>query len=183
MDATGKEFAEFWNLAANKGWMNSYTAKSLIAPVKQIMSVDDDWDSKDVTTLDVDDLLHRFRNKRRLDFSSVSLRAYERRFKFALNEFQKYLNDPDKWIAEKSSNSSKTKKTTRIKGGNKTEESVEDSRTILPITSGYTSMVDYPFVLRENCLVRLKLPIDLQVSDIDRLTAFLKTLVVETNHL
>jgi hypothetical protein len=41
------------------------------------------------------------------------------------------------------------------------------------------TFVEYPFPLRENCIVRLKLPSDLKVAEVERLAAFIRTLALD----
>ncbi len=178
MDTTGRSFVEFWAWASNKGLMNKNTAQSLATASKKVVSIDENWETIEISTLDVNELLHRFRNLRNKDFKPASLQVYERRFKQALELFLSYAKDPANWKYQGQVSANR-----KTKASNKRDIRTPDS-DIHQYTSQLSTtvpMVDYPYPLRENCIVRMKLPVDLKVSDIDRIMAFLKTLVIDTN--
>jgi len=178
METTGKDFIEFWSWASDKGGMNKNTANSLATAVKQVIYIEENWQTIDVNSLDVNKLLLRFQNARKKEFTPESLHVYERRFKQALGLFLDYQRDPVNWKYK--SQASNTRKTNMMKHRNlRSPESDGDSFGSQHISN--VPMVDYPYPLRENCIVRIKLPIDLRISDVDRLSSFLRTLVVDSN--
>jgi hypothetical protein len=178
VETTGKEFVDFWSWASGKGLMNKNTAQSLATAVKRVISIDEGWETIDVRTMNIDEILLRFKNIRNKDFTPDSLQVYERRFKRALKLFLQYQQSPSTWkypsktdAGRKQSNFKK--ETTQFK---------ETSVNSLNIqTASNIPMVDYPYPLRDNCIIRLKLPIDLKTADIDRLVSFLRTLAVDSN--
>ena len=174
MDTTGKSFSEFWGWAAEKGLMNENTANSFSSPVKQIISILDDWENVDITTIDQDDLFQRFGNIRGKDFKPESLNQYFRRFQNARKVYLDYVTDPINW-KYKGQSASRKQRNTKTKKIDKQSDFGTSARQ----NSSSISMVDYPFPLRENCLVRLKLPADLKMVDIERLLTFMRTLVVD----
>lgn len=175
MATTGKEFIEFWSWASNKGKMNKNTAQSLATASKQVMSVEDDWESIDVSTIDIDDLMLRFRNIRKKDFTTHSLQVYERKFRQALKLFLEFSHDPTNWkYKTQTATASKSKpirQRINLAPNLKSVSSESQSSEAIPL-------VDYPYPLRENCIVRMKLPVDLRTSDVERLITFLRTLVI-----
>ena len=176
MESTGKQFVEFWSWASEKGLMNENTAKSYAAPVRQIISVSEGWETMDVSTADADDLVRRFKNVRGKDFKPDSLNAYSRRFKQALDLFLKYVRDPASWKFKGYTNIGRKAKTEKAeKQRDSSENTVEGHVSSVGCS---TPMVDYPFPLRDNCIVRLRLPADLKIADVERLTAFMKTLTL-----
>lgn len=178
METTGKEFVDFWAYAIKKGLMNPNTARSLGGPVKQILSIDEDWESKDVSTVDTDELLTRFHNMRGKDFKPESLQIYDRRFKQALDLFLQYTSNPTgfRYQGGQANNRKNKSGTRRDKSESKNSSSGEATGMLI---GSSTSMIDYPFPLRENCIARFKLPIDLRNSDIERIIAFLRTISVD----
>jgi hypothetical protein len=178
METTGKEFVEFWGWASSKGLMNKNTAQSLATSAKQVIGVDENWETVDVSSLDIDELLRKFRNVRKKDVIPDSLQVYERRFKQALDLFLQYARDPANWKYKSQTSAARKAKTVKQHTLRSPEAEGElfasQSMTSVP-------MMDYPYPLRENCIVRMKLPVDLKMVDIDRLIAFLRTLVIDTN--
>lgn len=179
MSTTGKEFVEFWGWVVSKGLMNENTARSLGAASRQVLSIDDDWESRDVSAIDVEDTLRRFKNIRQKDFKPESLNAYERRFQQALGLYLEYKRDPANWKFVGQEGSSR-----RARGGKVNSSSEEQG--IYDFVGGATgdaippvSLMEYPFPLREACIVKLRLPSDLKVSEVERLSAFMKTLAID----
>src|SRR5438874_6630950 len=97
MDTTGKSLVEHWNWAASKGLMNKHTAAGLRAASAQVLSVLDDWENVDITTLDPNDVTTRFKHLCAKKFAPQSLEKYEQRFKQALASYLAYTRDPGAW--------------------------------------------------------------------------------------
>jgi len=178
METTGKQFVEFWNWASKKGLMNENTAYAFSSPVRKIISVHENWENLDVAKLDVDDLLKRFQNIHGKEFKPNSLSAYFRRFRQAHSLYLQYIENPTAWKFKGQQSSTRKQKQTKANRDQDTEDTFE-----MPIMQGSnsTQMVDYPFPLRENCIVRLKLPTDLKANEIERLATFMRTLVTDSN--
>jgi len=176
METTGKQFVDFWNWAAQKGLMNENTAYSFSSPVRQIISVNEDWETIDVSKLNVDDLFSRFQNIKGKNFKPDSLNAYFRRFRSALEMFLEYVENPTGWKYKGQSNQSRKPKNSKAGKDSQSENNFE-----MPISQseGSNQMVDYPFPLREGCIVRLKLPTDLKISEVERLANFMRSVVID----
>src|SRR2546425_702197 len=97
MNTTGKQLVEHWNWAAEKGAMNQHTAHALRAACTNVLGALENWEEIDISGINVDDLVRRFKNKRARDFSPSSLDAYERRFRNAVASFLAYAKDPGGW--------------------------------------------------------------------------------------
>lgn len=179
MSTTGKEFVEFWSWVVSKGLMKGNTARSLGAASRQVLGIDDDWESRDVSAIDVDDTLRRFKNIRQKDFKPESLNAYERRFQQALSLFLEYKRDPANWKFVGHEGSSRRARGS--KGNSSSEE--QGIHDFSEGTSGDAippvSLMEYPFPLREACIVKLRLPYDLKVSEVERLSAFMRALAID----
>ncbi len=89
---TGLAFVKHWDWVAEKGLMPAATARAIRASVSQILKIDDNWESIDVTRVDVDSLIARFRNLSKL--APGSLATYESRFRSGLESYVSYLNNP-----------------------------------------------------------------------------------------
>lgn len=176
MDMTGQQLVEFWSWAYKKGLMNENTGRSFAAASKQVLSIEENWEKLDVSSINVDEFIERFKNKRGKKFKPDSLNAYERRFRQALDLFLEYTRDPSTWRFKGQTPSSRKPQKENSQRHSSAFESAGEA-----IHQGPTAMalVEYPFPLRESCIVRLRLPADLKVGEIERLAAFMRTLAVD----
>jgi hypothetical protein len=195
IDTSGASLVDFWKRAGAKGEMNNHTATALRGAALQVISVLDDWQTVDVRTLVVGDVLRRWVNKNANKFKQGSLNAYARRWPIAVRSFLEYADDPKGWKAP-ASDKPVIKREKRNDAGAKQSSSPPSAPTGLTatLTSGPSEihgrglvstgpgLVEYPFPLREGRLAYLRLPPDLKFSEIKRLTSFLNTLAVDDEH-
>jgi len=181
MDTTAKAMIEFFEKAGGTGRIKPNTAHSLSTAAKQILKIDDNWEQIDLAQLDVDEFLARFRNLNGLKYKPRSLAEYERRFKKATQLYLEYVANPATW---KFNGKSRRKP----KSGRGTETLAVEQQTTgnvetttVGIAPGGLQMMDYPFPLRDGCIVRLRLPADLKMSEVGRLAAFMRTITIDDN--
>jgi hypothetical protein len=137
--------------------------------------VEKSWEGINIRELDVEGLIERFENLRAGDYKQETLNVYGRRFRRAIELFLAYLEDPSSW-----------KPLTR-KGGVKDagrDMMIEGRGELRPPVSAdkdvdASGLMNYPFPLREDCVVQLNLPKILSKKDIERLASFLNALVME----
>jgi hypothetical protein len=180
IDTSGRALVAFWKWAADKGRMKANTAGALRAACTQVLGVLDNWETLDVRGIDVEDATRRFINKRNTGFTPESLEAYKRRFAQAVKLFLEYADDPSGWKFN-SRESSPTKRERKGNGGAATgttapAPTADRAATATAVMSG---LVEYPFPLREGRPVYLRLPMDLKIAEVKRLTAYLNTLAVD----
>jgi hypothetical protein len=177
MDATGKAMVDHWTWAATKGLLNRNTAGGLRAASSQVLGALDNWESLDVTQLNVDDALIRFTNLRSKKFKPRSLETYKHRFRIAHESFLSYLKDPGGWKHVVPSRPTRAPRNGdgESRAAAPRVSDVEISVQPLPATG----LVEYPFPLHEGQTARLILPRDLKAADVRRLTAFLATLALD----
>jgi hypothetical protein len=176
IDTSGKALVAHWKWAADKGLMNSNTASAFRAACAQVLAVSDNWETLDVRTIDVDDTCRRFQNKRSKDFKPDSLDAYKRRFGQAVKLFLDYANDPSSWRVPAQERSARKEKKSSGTASGEALISTPQRPTGGSLASG---LIEYPFPLREGRLAYLKLPADLKLVEVKRLTAYLNTLAVD----
>lgn len=172
MQTSGKQFVEFWSWAAGKGLMNDNTAKTLAAAARQVIQVEEGWQDIDVSSVDADHLIVRFRNMRARDFKPESLGAYARRFRQALDLFLRYQRDPAAWRFQ---GHGARKSVLPAAVESQTPLAAADKLAVLEPPA----LVEYPFPLRAGCLVRFTLPSDLTSAEAERLATFLRTLALD----
>ena len=174
IETTGRALVEHWKYAVEKGLMNRNTAGSLRAACTQVLGVLDNWQSTDIRKINADDLCRRFQNKRSKDFTPESLETYKRRFTQAVREFLKYADDPGSWKAPGQGRPPKRGKGVATANGG----SFQTPETQLGLADS-SELVTYPFPLREGRIAQLRLPVDLKMTEVRRLTAYLTTLAVD----
>lgn len=177
IDTSGKALVDHWKWAAEKGLMNLNTARSLSAACKQVLSVLDGWEKLDIRAIDIDDVTRRFQNRRNKDFKPDSLEVYKQRFSQAVARFLKYADDPSSWKGV-----TRERQRRREKGNDGSAESTSSATQRASSDSGTpgAALVEYPFPLREGRFAYLRLPADLRLADVKRLTAYLNTLAIDT---
>jgi hypothetical protein len=175
VSTTGKDFVAHWEWAASKGLLNGNTANALRAACSKVLEIEKGWETTDVSSLDIDGLLKRFRTLKGKQYKPDSLKEYERRFRKAHSSYLAYVKDPSSWKVagqERAARNGKSEKSRRAEEG-----AASDSPT--PSVPAPPGFVEYPFPLREGRIVRMSLPADLKAADVKRLSAFLATLVVD----
>lgn len=174
-DTSGKALVEHWTYAADKGLMKGNTARALRSACVQVLSALEDWEKVDVTRLDVDDAFRRFQNKRARDFTPDSLEAYQRRFSQAVKLFKEYVEDPSSWRPTK--RKSAAGKERRLGAVSKANSGRSASVSVAPPPQ--IGLIDYPFPLSEARVALLRLPVDLKLAEVQRLTSFMMTIAVD----
>jgi hypothetical protein len=177
MDTSGKALVDFWKWAGKKGLVNTNTASAKAAACSQVLGAMDDWESLDVGALNVDDVFRRFTNKRSKDFRPGSLQTYKSRFSQALVDFLAYTKNPENWKPSSADRPTLGRKDKPVAATNG-NSNVTPEPDALP---GRAGLVEYPFPLREGRFAYLRLPADLKMADVKRLTAYLNTLADDAN--
>ncbi len=176
---TGLAFVKHWDWVAEKGLMPASTARAIRASVSQILKIDENWENIDVTRLDVDSMIARFRNLSKL--APGSLATYESRFRSGLESYLSYLNNPASYqprVRKAGQREDKQVSKSKSPGGAKTTAASLDSSAIPPTGGSTTKLVVYPFPVRPNVFAELKLPADLTLDEASRLSAFLKAIAL-----
>ncbi len=171
MESSAANLVEHWDWAAKKGLMNLNTARSLRAACAQVLAVLDNWESIDIRDLNVDDTLARFVNLRKKDFKPQSLETYKQRFRYAVTQYLAYLENPAGWRPRFRERTAAERKPSR-------EAVMPQASTDTPSDRGGT-IITYPFPLREGLIVRLSLPPDLTLAEVQRLTSYMTILAVD----
>jgi hypothetical protein len=176
-DTSGKAFVEHWSWAAERGEMNPNTAGALRAACAQVLSALENWETVDIRGIDVEDTFRRFQNKRARDFKAETLETYRRRFSQAVRLFLQWAEDPKSW------KSPVRERKTRSRDSKEAEPDASPSERRSPGTIETPppprNLMDYPFPLPGNRIAFLRLPGDLKLAEVQRLTAFLTTLAVD----
>lgn len=181
-DGTGRGLVEFLEYAATKGLMNKNTAAAQKSAVVKVLGIDDDrWLDENLRELDVDQQVTRFQNLKKSAYSPTSLRTYESRFRSALDEYFRFLDDPGAYRPA-TAGREPAGRTASQRGsrGKKAAQPHSDDRPVeSPVAPPVRDfLITYPFPLRENTMVYLQLPKDLTKHEGERLSRFVQSLAV-----
>jgi hypothetical protein len=187
MNTSAKNLLDFLTRAGETGRIKPEMAASLSSATKKVLEIEQDWEELDVHQIDMDDFLTRFRNLKSLEYTPNSLSEYERRFKRAVDMFLGFVQDPSGWKHNGKANGgqkNKTKNATSKTKGKVAQPTSGEAVEISTVTinSAGIQMMDYPFPLRESCVVRLRLPSDLKVAEVERLAAFMRSVAVDLHN-
>lgn len=157
--------------------MNPHTAGSYKKACSQILQMEEEWETLDVSTIDVENFCKRFQNKRNQDFKTDTLSLYLNTFRKGISSFLEYVADPSSWKFQ-----------VRVPKIRKEKKPIEGETRKIPSDNGQHSSIvpidsppftEYPFPLREGRLAHIKLPMDLKTAEVKRLTAHLHTLAID----
>lgn len=147
-----------------------------------MLSIDDDWESTDLRTLNVEEHLRRFENLRKHEVSPRSLALYGQRFSRARELYLSYLDDPKGFQAPKRGTSSRKKATG---DGRVAAAAIGPSGTQVNVPANQPppdppkNLVSYPFPIRPGMLAQISLPADLTKAEAKRLAAFVESLALD----
>lgn len=179
-DGTARGLVEFLDYAADKGLLNKNTAAAQKSAVTKVLEIDGDhWEELDLRSLDLDQQVSRFQTLRKDKLSPPSLRTYESRFRTALNEYLRYLDDPGAYRPTSGSakGGESTKGSKKRKRAEKTAETPSGSTTAPPARD---NLITYPFPLRAGTMVYLQLPKDMSSREAERLARYVQSLALDT---
>lgn len=104
MDGTRSRTAalEFLDYVLQKGLMAKNTAVARRTTADKVLAILDEDEARDVTALDIDQVMTRFQNLHGKDYTPESIGTYKSRVKSALDDFASYVDNPLSWRPRKS---------------------------------------------------------------------------------
>lgn len=135
----------------------------------------DEYGSLDLTSIDLADYLARFQTLAGSQYKSESIVTYGRRLRNAMEAHEHYLDTGHPPTFRRGGSSTKgdgdsKPKTTSVRAAQAPAQATG------PAAIG---LVEFPFPLKGGQMAQLRLPTRLDKSDVDRLSAFLRTLQSE----
>jgi hypothetical protein len=85
---------EFLEYVAKKGLMAPGTARARKAAVSKVLGILDDGEARDVTMIDLDEVMTRFQHLHGKNYTPDSLNTYKSRVGAALDDFASYVGNP-----------------------------------------------------------------------------------------
>lgn len=170
-DTSGTAMRRFYEMAARRGLMPPNTARMLVSAVGAVLGDLDDWQSLDLRSIDQEDAIRRFEALRAAEYKPESLQTYAQRFRQAIRLFLEQTDDPARWRYV----GRPRRRVSAVSPkplGDAEQTSAEAGRSAPPL-------IEYPFPLREGRLAFVRLPADLTMAEVRRLTAYLTTLAID----
>ena len=170
---------EFLGWVAEKGLMKQTTARSLRSACRTVLSVMDDEEARDVSSVDLQTVMQRYQNLYGMDVNPSTMKSYGRRVKQAVSEFVEYNRDKANW---RPSGAQRSRQSARSPKKPKPNERISDNDGLgkLALTNGDIDVASivHRFPLRRDAVVTISgIPFDVNRSEMSRLTAFLSNLV------
>lgn len=179
-NGSGAGLIAFLNWTIEKNELVDATASALRTGCLKVLSVEEGWESIDLRTADLDNIIGRFKNKHRMDMKDRTREQYEQRLRQSVEMYLKWLDDDPTWkpaqrkraAAHGNNNGSSKKAEGQITVQMHPEVQVQRE----PYKAG---TITYPFPIRPGLRGKIELPEDLTVKEAKRIAAFISTLAVE----
>lgn len=190
---TGAGLMKFFEVMLKKHELPEGVVSPLRSASKRILEVEDDSDGVDLTTLDVDDLVRRFRIKNRAALTDMSFAAYESRFRRGLSMYFRWLDHDPNWAGKVRSNGGGAGKTTKntvsgrhtgknIRSTSEPAPAYQEPNAVVAHADSQPELFDYPVALVDsNVTAILRLPRTYTTGDAARMAALINALAVPSD--
>jgi hypothetical protein len=131
----------------------------------------DGWESVDLATIELDDYLTRFQTLAGAAYKAESVAAYKRRIRNAIDAHEHYVATGRPPSFRQGGKRSARGEKSGVDG---TGKGVSDPAT--PSIPSGSGLMEFPFPLAGGQVAQLRLPKRLRGDDVNRLSAFLRTL-------
>lgn len=189
---TAKGLIEYLGVLVDKGRATSGAITPLRTAFEKVMVVveGEEWENIATQSIDVEDYIARFANLTRGKYSPKSITVYKSRIHRVLGWYRRFMSEEEAgWMPTLGTRRVKSKETTK---NTPPKQSVEHNIQEAEATaSGYApnenlgvrnGLLPYPFPLTDGTIAQLKLPAHISKDDADRMAAFIKSLVVSSEH-
>lgn len=175
---TANGLLEYFDYLTNRGYGRTSTVDPWRSATRQILQTTEgteDYGEVDIRGMDVDAYLSRYETLARGGLRAESIETYGRRFRRAVETYREFLNTgrppafrPPRMRRERPvvATPSPTPDPTN-----------PPAHTPAAVSGG--GLIDYPFPLKSGQVAYVRLPMRVERSDIERMTLFLRSLVLE----
>lgn len=177
-----EELSRFLDYVRAKGLMAPNTVEAWKASTNKVLGILDAEEADDVTSLDLDEVVHRFGNLHGQKYTPDSLRSYKSRTKSAIENFARYLDNP---LAYKPGVQKRERKLTDKSPSKKTHRLGPQNITTAPPSVGRPSVVPsassniLPIPLRADLTVHIQgLPFDLSPAEAKKIAAVVQAMAM-----
>jgi hypothetical protein len=167
---------EFCDYLVEKGYGTSAAITPWKSASRQVFGAveGEDFGSRDVRSIDLDEYLARFENMERGNYKAESIQAYGTRVRRAVDAYLAFLAD---------GRAPQLKRGVRRQRdgsrGNATLAGARSEGSATATAPGIADLIEYPFPLASGQMAYLRLPRRLEKPDAERIAAYVQTLVYE----
>lgn len=179
---TADDLKAFLSWTADKGMIPAATVHARKAASNMVLDILSEEEAKDVTALDLDDVMRRFQNLKGKNYTPTSLRTYQSRLGKAVEDFKVYLDNP---MAFKPSGSRQSNGTNRTASKGKTKAAEIESPRPVALPSHSPASLEMPSThilsipIRVDLVVRIQgLPFDLSVAEAEKIANVVKAMAM-----
>lgn len=177
-DFSKEALIKFLEYLADKGLMNAYTVSSRKAAVNTVLGALSDEDTKDVRTLNIDDVERKFTNLQGTKFKPDSIRVYKSRVAGSIADFIQFRQNPTgfkpKITQQRTSSEQKYKKTK--------EKQLINSNLHRPLDGGADQFdigIAFPIPIRQDVIVKvIGIPSDLTRKEAQKIGNVIAALAI-----
>jgi hypothetical protein len=183
-DKSREAALEFLDYVRKKGLMAPATAQARKAAVSRVLSVLDENEARDVTKIDLDQVMTQFGHLHGKDFTPQSLMTYKSRVRSALDDFAAYVDNPlgfkpniqARERASNGSNSSSAKSRTERGPAPQAQPPAATTPAEGPMASSIL-----PIPIRADLTVRVQgLPFDLTEAEAKKIASVIQAMATPT---
>jgi hypothetical protein len=165
IDRSRTALVEFLDYLASKGLMAKATVSARKAACSQILGILEGDEASDVTSIDLDQVVHRFQNLHGKKYTPQSLVTYKSRVKAAIDDFASYSANPLAFRPSAQSRERTKSKNNKTNSEPKNIDAPESKTDIIPSRPAQPAMASsniLPIPLRADLTVFIQgLPFDL----------------------
>lgn len=163
-----EDLMKFLDWLGAKGLMPSSSIANRKAAVGKVLSILPEEEATDVLALDVDEVMTRFSNLHRQDYSPGSLNAYRSRLRSTLDEFEAYLTNPLGYRPNAQARERKASGSKSEMAGNNGGRAAQKAPPAKAEAPGATNIM--PIQIRPDLTIRIQgLPFDLTQAEAKRI--------------
>jgi hypothetical protein len=177
-DYSAEALMRFLNYIDDKGLVGKQKAQNWRVASPKIVEFFSDEEKLDVRRADIDSAFHRFSNKRSSEYTPKTLEEYRRRTVAALSNFVAWASNPSAYrpTAGGGSRRRDSIQVERSQSSEPNERTGVGVAVSAPAQQPLNSALSFPFPLRDDFLVQLVIPRDLNTEEAKRIGAFVLAL-------
>jgi hypothetical protein len=166
---------EFCDYMVDKGYATAGAMEPWKTASKKILSAVDPegYERMDLSTIDLDDIQHRFETLTMADYKHESQVTYGKRLRNAVTAYLEFVQ------TGKAPQLGRPRRAASAKPESKNNVRSITPKTPTPTDEVAQTLIKYPFPMTDGTLVELHLPARLSKQDAERLATFVQTLPVE----
>ncbi|HWW27643.1 MAG TPA: hypothetical protein VNZ85_17295 [Caulobacter sp.] len=173
--------ADFLTYLAEKGLMAAATVNARKAAASKILGILSDEEARDVTSIDVDDVVARFSRLHGKSYTPDSLTTYRSRLKSALSDFNSYSDNPLAFrpnVQSREKTNSKAPKD-REQVTSRSDSSETRHETVRPTSVPMASSNILPIPIRADLTIYIQgLPFDLTETEARKIAGVVSAMAI-----